>query len=153
MTGHSPLRKLWVSKEPNRSHYRESRPRSRLAILSAYIDIWDNRVVPTFIDSREHPLASAMFHIESTACYEQALQSVIVRPEHDERILLVGKGSLDGTYSVEGYAFNGGGDRIDRVELSLDGGKTWRWCLRRFVDSPLRSALGRSIMKRGLSLT
>ncbi|KAI0701790.1 hypothetical protein C8Q76DRAFT_242105 [Earliella scabrosa] len=116
------LKKLWVSKEPNRSHYH----------------IWDNRVVPTFIDSREHPLASAMFHIESTACYEQSLQSVIVRPEHDERISLAEKGSLDGTYSVEGYAFNGGGDRIDRVELSLDGGKTWRWCFRRFVDSPLR---------------
>ncbi len=95
--------------------------------------------MPTFIDSREHPLASALFHHESTACYEQSLQSVIVKPAHDERISLAERGSLQGTYSVEGYAFNGGGDRIDRVELSVDGGKTWRWCFRRFVDSPLRS--------------
>ncbi|RDX54486.1 hypothetical protein OH76DRAFT_1461500 [Lentinus brumalis] len=116
------LTKLWVTKEPNRSYYH----------------IWDNRVVPSFIDSRDHPLASALFHHESTACYEQSLQSVIVKPEHGERISLATKGSLGGTYTVEGYAFNGGGDRIDRVELSLDGGKTWRWCIRRFTDAPLR---------------
>lgn len=83
-------------------------------------------------------MASALFHHESTACYEQSLQSVIVKPEHGERISLATKGSLGGTYTVEGYAFNGGGDRIDRVELSLDGGKTWRWCIRRFTDAPLR---------------
>ncbi|KAI0717397.1 hypothetical protein C8T65DRAFT_717276 [Cerioporus squamosus] len=117
------LKKLWVTKEPNRSYYH----------------IWDNRVVPSFIDSRDHPFASALFHHESTACYEQSLQSVIVKPEHGERISLAEKGSLDGTYAVEGYAFNGGGDRIDRVELSLDGGKTWRWCIRRFTEAPLRN--------------
>ncbi|KAI0746770.1 hypothetical protein C8Q80DRAFT_1105703 [Daedaleopsis nitida] len=116
------LKKIWVTKEPNRSHYH----------------IWDNRVVPSFIDSREHPLADVFFHLESTACYEQCLQSVIVKPAHDERVALAEKGSLDNTYRVEGYAFNGGGDRVDRVELSMDGGKTWRYCFRRFVDSPLR---------------
>ncbi len=46
--------------------------------------------------------------------------------------------SLDRTYMVEGIAFNGGGERIERVELSLDGGKTWKYCFRRFVDEPLR---------------
>ena len=101
-------------------------------------DIWDNKVVPTFIDSREHPFASAFFHHEHTACYQQSLQSAIVKPAHGERLSLSGKGCLDGTYSVEGYAFNGGGDLVDRVELSLDGGKTWRYCFRKFVDSPLR---------------
>ena len=94
--------------------------------------------MPSFIDSREHPYASAFFHHESTAVNEQTLQSVIVKPAHDERISLTEKGVLDGTYNVEGYAFNGGGDRIDRVELSLDGGKNWRYCFRRFVNSPLR---------------
>ncbi|KAI0659447.1 hypothetical protein C8Q70DRAFT_1053815 [Cubamyces menziesii] len=116
------LKKLWVTKEPNRSHYH----------------IWDNRVVPTFIDSRNHPFAAAFFHHESTACWEQSLQSVIVKPTHDERIPLVDKGCLDRTYTVEGYAFSGGGDRVERVELSLDGGQTWRYCFRHFTDSPLR---------------
>ncbi|KAI0358058.1 hypothetical protein OH77DRAFT_1502602 [Trametes cingulata] len=116
------LKKLWVTKEPNRSHYH----------------IWDNRVVPTFIDSRDHPYATAFFHHESTACWEQSLQSVIVKPAHDECIPLNREGCLDETYLVEGYAFNGGGDRVERVELSLDGGKTWKYCFRRFTDSPLR---------------
>ena len=79
-----------------------------------------------------------MFHHESTACNEQCLQSVIVKPEHGERLSLAEEGSLDATYVVEGYAFNGGGDRIDRVELSLDGGKTWLWCIRHFTGAPLR---------------
>ncbi|KAI0819144.1 hypothetical protein BC628DRAFT_1404234 [Trametes gibbosa] len=116
------LKKIWVSKEPNRSHYH----------------IWDNRVLPTFIDSREHPLATAFFHHESTACWEQSLQSVIVKPTHDERIPLSEEGCLEKTYVVEGYAFSGGGDRVERVELSLDGGKSWKYCFRRFTDSPLR---------------
>ncbi|EIW58264.1 uncharacterized protein TRAVEDRAFT_47429 [Trametes versicolor FP-101664 SS1] len=116
------LKKIWVTKEPNRSHYH----------------IWDNRVVPTFIDSRDHPYANVFFHHESTACWEQALQSAIVKPAHDECIPLSGKGSLDATYLFEGYAYGGGGDRVERVELSLDGGKTWKYCFRRFTDSPLR---------------
>ncbi|KAI0630568.1 hypothetical protein C8Q77DRAFT_1133937 [Trametes polyzona] len=116
------LKKIWVTKEPNRSHYH----------------IWDNRVVPTYIDSRDHPYASAFFHHESTACWEQSLQSVIVKPAHGERISLEKKGCLEQTYLVEGYALSGGGDRVERVELSLDGGKTWKYCFRRFTDSPLR---------------
>ncbi|OJT14472.1 Nitrate reductase [NADH] 1 [Trametes pubescens] len=116
------LKKIWVTKEPNRSHYH----------------IWDNRVVPSFIDSRDHPYANAFFHHESTACWEQALQSVIVKPAHDECIPLSGKGCLDATYLLEGYAFGGGGDRVERVELSLDDGNTWKYCFRRFTDAPLR---------------
>lgn len=41
------------------------------ACIGWSIDIWDNRVVPSFIDSKEHPLATPFFHHEDTACYEQ----------------------------------------------------------------------------------
>ncbi|KAI0358306.1 hypothetical protein OH77DRAFT_1581746 [Trametes cingulata] len=116
------LKKIWVTKEPNKSHYH----------------IWDNKVVPSFIDSKTHPLAKVYFGDESTACWEQILQSIICRPAHEERIPIPDESSLEGTYTVQGFAFNGGGDRIERVELSLDGGKTWRWCFRHFLDSPLR---------------
>lgn len=61
-----------------------------------------------------------------------------MKPAHGECIPLSGKGSLDATYLLEGYAYGGGGDRVERVELSLDGGKTWKYCFRRFTDSPLR---------------
>ncbi|KAI0369801.1 hypothetical protein BV20DRAFT_996285 [Pilatotrama ljubarskyi] len=116
------LKKIWVTKEPNKSHYH----------------IWDNKVVPSFIHSKTHPLAKTFFGDESTACWEQILQSIICKPAHEERISIPDDSSLEGVYTVQGFAFNGGGDRIERVELSLDGGKTWRWCFRHFLDSPLR---------------
>ncbi|EJF63681.1 hypothetical protein DICSQDRAFT_101612 [Dichomitus squalens LYAD-421 SS1] len=116
------LKKLWVAKKPNRSHYH----------------IWDNRLLPSMIDSRDHPFGSAFYHHESTECNEQCLQSVIVKPAHDELIPL-DEGNLDErTYTVEGFAFNGAGDRVERIELSLDGGATWKYCFRRFWDKPLR---------------
>lgn len=33
-------------------------------------DIWDNKVVPSFIDSKQHPLANLFFHHEDTAVYD-----------------------------------------------------------------------------------
>ncbi|RPD65482.1 hypothetical protein L227DRAFT_540273 [Lentinus tigrinus ALCF2SS1-6] len=116
------LKKMWVSKQPNMSYYH----------------IWDNKVLPSFIDSKNHPLAKTFFEDESTACWEQTLQSFICKPAHDERIMLLDASSYEKTYTVGGIAFNGGGERIERVELSLDGGKTWKYCFRHFLESPLR---------------
>jgi len=31
----------------------------------------------------------------------------------------------DGSYTVRGYAYGGGGRRVTRVEVSLDEGATW----------------------------
>lgn len=70
----------------------------------------------------------------------QILQSIICKPAHEEVIQLQDESAMEGMYTVRGFAFNGGGDRIERVELSLDGGKTWRWCFRHFMDAPLRYA-------------
>ncbi|KAI9058596.1 hypothetical protein FKP32DRAFT_1761423 [Trametes sanguinea] len=113
------LKKMWITKQPNDSYYH----------------IYDNRVLPSFIDYKGHPYADAFYHLESTACWEQSLQSVIVKPAHNETVSLSDVGQ---TYQVQGYAFTGGGDRVERVELSLDGGQTWMYCFRRFVNMPLR---------------
>ncbi|CDO76150.1 hypothetical protein BN946_scf185027.g13 [Trametes cinnabarina] len=117
------LKKMWITKVPNSSYYH----------------INDNRVLPSFIDYEDHPYAALFNSLESTACWEQCLQSVIVKPSHNEVIPLTEGGRLDSIYTVKGYAFTGGGDRVDRVELSLDGGQTWTYCFRHFVDEPLRS--------------
>ena len=34
--------------------------------------------------------------------------------------------SFDGTIEVKGYAWSGGGRDIIRVDVSADGGKTWK---------------------------
>ncbi|OSD00775.1 hypothetical protein PYCCODRAFT_1453186 [Trametes coccinea BRFM310] len=116
------LKKMWITKKPNDSYYH----------------IHDNRVLPSFIDSADHPYADLFNQLESTACWEQCLQSVTVKPAHNEIIDLTDGDGLDSIYTVRGYAFTGGGDRVDRVELSLDGGQSWRYCFRHFVEEPLR---------------
>jgi nitrate reductase (NAD(P)H) len=48
--------------------------------------------------------------------------SAIAKPDHHETLELV---SDEEEYVVKGYAYAGGGRRVNRVELSLDEGATW----------------------------
>lgn len=115
------LKKIWVSDQENDSHYH----------------IWDNRVLPSFIREKDGEFADTMFTHPSTACNEQNLNSVVVKPAQGEKIPLsdARKGN---TYRIAGYAYDGGGHEVQRVEISLDGGSTWLYCIRNFPDTPLR---------------
>ncbi|BGP04219.1 hypothetical protein JCM10049v2_000017 [Rhodotorula toruloides] len=117
------LRRIWITERENSSHYH----------------IWDNRVVPAFVRSADEddPIAHTMFHHPDTKCNEQNLNSVIVRPEHGETVSF---GSAAGrrSYRVQGYAYDGGGLEVQRVEVSLDGGDEWLYCMRTFPDQPVR---------------
>ncbi|KZV93843.1 molybdopterin binding oxidoreductase [Exidia glandulosa HHB12029] len=115
------LSKVWISDKPSTNHYH----------------IWDNRLLPPQVTDKKTLLARALFHHPDTECNEQALQSVICVPGHGEQILLP-KEADNSTYTIRGYAYNGGGTPVNRVEISLDGGATWKYCWREFVDEPLR---------------
>jgi len=108
------LEKVWITDKENDSYYH----------------IWDNRVVPEFVTDRDSELAKTMYHNPSTACMEQQLNSVIVRPAQGEKIDLqnVQNGKQ---YQLQGFAYNGGGDEVQKVEVSLDGGSSWLYCARR----------------------
>lgn len=47
-----------------------------------------------------------------------------MKPAHDE-VLDLSSGDEAEMYTLRGYAYSGGGRRINRVEITLDGGKTW----------------------------
>ncbi|KAK5716161.1 hypothetical protein LTR15_009987 [Elasticomyces elasticus] len=115
------LAKIWITDHENTSHYH----------------IWDNRVLPSFITEKDGEFATAMFSHPDTACNEQNLNSIVVRPAQGEKLPLTAarKGK---TYRLEGYAYDGGGHEVQRVEVSLDGGETWLYCIRRFPDYPIR---------------
>ena len=115
------LHKIWISDHENDSYYH----------------IWDNRVLPSFITEKDGEFAETMFTHPSTACNEQNLNSVIVKPAQGERLALADarKGR---TYRIEGYAYEGSGHEVQRVEISLDAGCTWLYCIRTFPDTPLR---------------
>ena len=116
------LARVWITDHENDSYYH----------------IWDNRVLPAFITEKDGEFARTMFHHPSTACNEQNLNSVIVRPGQGQKFDLIDVLKED-TYRVEGYAYDGGGHEVQRVELSIDGGKTWLYCIRKFTDRPIRN--------------
>ena len=43
------------------------------------------------------------------------------------------------TYRIEGYAYDGGGHEVQRVEVLLDHAKSWLYCIRTFPDRPKRN--------------
>jgi len=81
----------------------------------------DNRVLPEFVDA-ERATAEGWWYKPDFIINELNINSAIAFPGHQETVRLTGKGQ---TYTVGGYAYSGGGRKIIRVELSLDGGKTW----------------------------
>ncbi|OAA56340.1 Oxidoreductase, molybdopterin-binding domain protein [Niveomyces insectorum RCEF 264] len=83
------LKKIWISDRENSSHYH----------------IWDNRVLPGFVTDMDSKIAQAMFAHPDTACNEQNLNSVIVKPAHGERIHF-GEARKGRSYRIEGYAYN-----------------------------------------------
>jgi nitrate reductase (NAD(P)H) len=115
------LKRIWISEKENDSHYH----------------IWDNRVLPAFVTEKDGEFAEVLFRHPDTACNEQNLNSVIVKPAQGEQIPLSSarKGQ---TYRIEGYAYDGGGHEVQRVEVSLDDGETWLYCIRKFPDTPIR---------------
>jgi nitrate reductase (NAD(P)H) len=116
------LKAVWLSDYENASYYH----------------IWDNRVLPAFITEKDGEFANTMFNHPSTACNEQNLNSVIIHPGQSET-LSIEDVLLKDTYRIEGYAYEGGGHEIQRVEVSLDQGKTWLYCLRHFTPAPIRN--------------
>jgi nitrate reductase (NAD(P)H) len=115
------LKRVWISDKENDSHYH----------------IWDNRVLPAFVTEKDGEFAEALFRHPDTACNEQNLNSVIVKPAQGEQIPL-SSAKKGQTYRIEGYAYDGGGHEVQRVEVSLDDGETWLYCIRRFPDAPIR---------------
>ncbi|KAK3713621.1 hypothetical protein LTR37_008315 [Vermiconidia calcicola] len=115
------LARVWLSESENSSYYH----------------IWDNRVLPSFITEKDGEFAKTMFHHPDTACNEQNLNSVIVKPAQGERLSLA-QAKKGETYRIEGYAYDGGGHEVQRVEVSLDEGHTWLYCIRKFPERPIR---------------
>ncbi|KAK4889264.1 hypothetical protein LTR27_011941 [Elasticomyces elasticus] len=78
-----------------------------------------------------------MFSHPSNICNEQNLDSVVVRPAHGEKLPLTAARKSK-RYRIEGYTYDGDGHEVQRVEVSLDGGDTWLYCIRRFPDYSIR---------------
>lgn len=107
------LSKIWVTDHENDSYYH----------------LYDNRVLPEFVTNKDSDFAELLYRHPSTIINEQTLNSVITRPAQGEKIPFEDlRKSQD--YRIQGFAYNGGGDEIQAVEVSLDEGLNWLHCTR-----------------------
>ena len=94
-------------------------PRAPLP-LSQFFHFNDNRVLPEHVTA-EIANAEGWWYKPDYIINELNLNSAIAYPGHQEVVPLTAKA----TYTIKGYAYNGGGRKIIRLEVSTDGGKTW----------------------------
>ncbi|KAF8430397.1 hypothetical protein EV426DRAFT_556759 [Tirmania nivea] len=109
------LKKIIISDQPSTSYYH----------------YYDNKVMPTHVTPA---IASSeegkKFWMDEKWCiFDLNVNSAIAYPAHDEILEIKPKAQdamVEEKYTLRGYAYGGGGRRVQRVEISLDKGKTWR---------------------------
>ncbi|GAX75762.1 hypothetical protein CEUSTIGMA_g3205.t1 [Chlamydomonas eustigma] len=88
----------------------------------------DNRVMPSHVDE-ELAKAEGWWFKPDFIINDLNINSAAARPWHDEFLPL----TQNEPYTVRGYAYAGHGNKIIRVEISLDDGLSWRLAeIRRF---------------------
>lgn len=82
----------------------------------------DNRILPPHITAEES-LQGEWWYKPEYIFNELNINSAMTQPDHNETLSIAQ--SMGKTYEVAGYAYTGGGRKITRVELSVDGGVHW----------------------------
>jgi nitrate reductase (NAD(P)H) len=100
----------------------------RLVVSNTPSDNWyhyyDNKVLPTMVTPEIAAKEDHWWKEENYAIYDLNVQSITVHPVHDE-VMIIDDQTENDYYDIKGFAYNGGGKRIGRVEISLDRGKSW----------------------------
>ncbi|CAL9099680.1 unnamed protein product [Musa acuminata var. zebrina] len=91
-----------------------------------YYHYKDNRVLPSHVDA-DLVNAEAWWYKPEYIINELNINSVITTPDHDE-MLPINAFTTQRPYTMKGYAYSGGGRKVTRVEITLDGGETWLVC-------------------------
>lgn len=115
----------------------------RIVIADLPSDNWyhyyDNKVLPTSVTSEIATAEDHWWKDERYAIYDLNLQTITVFPEMNEK-MVVDDSTEDELYEIKGFAYNGGGKRVGRVEISLDRGKTWTLCEIDYPEDRFREA-------------
>ncbi|GKU87696.1 hypothetical protein SLEP1_g2055 [Rubroshorea leprosula] len=99
-----------------------------------YYHYKDNRVLPSHVDA-ELANAEAWWYKPEFIINELNINSVITTPCHEE-ILPINSWTTQRPYTLKGYAYSGGGKKVTRVEVTIDGGETWRVCCLDHPEKP-----------------
>ncbi|XP_031272989.1 nitrate reductase [NAD(P)H]-like [Pistacia vera] len=99
-----------------------------------YYHYKDNRVLPSHVDA-ELANAEAWWYKPEHVINELNINSVITTPCHEE-ILPINSWTTQRPYTLRGYAYSGGGKKVTRVEVTMDGGETWHVCTLDHPEKP-----------------
>ncbi|EGG10841.1 uncharacterized protein MELLADRAFT_33600 [Melampsora larici-populina 98AG31] len=96
----------------------------------------DNKVLPTELTADRARTESQWWYDPKYIINDLNVNSVTCYPQHEEIIEMNkdfssstsdrDQGSEPSSYNLRGYAYAGGGRRVNRVEYSLDGGVQWK---------------------------
>ncbi|KAJ7965621.1 Nitrate reductase [Quillaja saponaria] len=100
----------------------------------SYYHFKDNRVLPSHVDA-ELANAEAWWYKPEYIINELNINSVITTPCQEE-ILPINSWTTQRPYTMRGYAYSGGGRKVTRVEVTMDGGETWQVCTLEHTEKP-----------------
>ncbi|KAJ4963638.1 hypothetical protein NE237_023577 [Protea cynaroides] len=91
-----------------------------------YYHFNDNKVLPSHVEAKLS-YTEGWWYKPEYIINELNINSVITTPSHEER-LLINSPTTQMPYKLRGYAYSGGGRKITRVEVTMDGGESWLVC-------------------------
>lgn len=94
----------------------------------------DNKVLPSHVDA-ELANAEAWWYKPEYIITELNTNSAITTPCHEE-ILAINSWTTQTPYTLKGYAYSGGGKKVVRVEVTMDGGESWHQCTMDHQEKP-----------------
>lgn len=96
----------------------------------------DNRLLPSNIDAEKATAQGWWFRPDYTI-NELNINSVITTPAQGD-ILPINPLTVQTPYTIRGYAYSGGGRKVIRVGLTMDGGETWIACKLNHPEKPTK---------------
>lgn len=84
----------------------------------------DNRILPPHITAEES-LSGGWWYKPEYIFNELNINSAMTQPDHNETVAIT---DVANVYELAGYSYTGGGRKISRVEISVDGGTHWELC-------------------------
>ncbi|KAF9455798.1 hypothetical protein BDZ94DRAFT_1276612 [Collybia nuda] len=100
-----------------------------------YLHFFDNKVLPTEVGPAQARAEEHWWYDPKYLISDLNVNSAIAYPAHDE---VFSPTPGNDTYTVQGYAYAGGGRRITRVEVTLDDGDTWLLCKIKYPEDTYR---------------
>ena len=101
---------------------------------SSMLFLYLRRVMPPHVDA-ELAKSENWWYKPEYICNDLSINSAIAKPDHDEVLIAV----PEATYKCGGYCYTGGGRRITRIEVSLNGGALWNLATINITERPSRS--------------